>query len=282
MKSCESFVSPKSDYYVYSPSRNAHSMFFYPLYTGHFIYENGYHLYRDSYDSFLLMYIQNGSLTLEFEGKTMHIPSNRFVLLDCYKPHSYYSDSGWESIWLHFDGPTARAFYDSVVSHLGLSFTLTDPCPSLYRLTAIYDFFHEGKVIQEALISKYITDILTGFLIYSPLETGTAHDANVSEKIVSYINEHFAEDLYIEELAALAGMSPYHFIRVFKRGTGFTPHEYIVNIRLNTAKYLLKNTSLSVKSICFQSGFSRESIFCSAFKKKLGMTPAQYRSSDSV
>ena len=48
----------------------------------------------------------------------------------------------------------------------------------------------------------------------------------MAEEIIAYINEHFAEKFSVEELAAQAGLSQYHFIRVFKKETGFTPHEY--------------------------------------------------------
>ena len=70
---------------------------------------------------------------------------------------------------------------------------------------------------------------------------------------------------------------PDHFLRVFKRETGFTPHEYVINTRLSNARYLLRNTAMSVKDICFSCGFSSESAFCITFKKRAKMTPAQYR-----
>lgn len=77
----------------------------------------------------------------------------------------------------------------------------------------------------------------------------------MAEEIIAYINEHFAEKFSVEELAAKAGLSQYHFIRVFKKETGFTPHEYLNNTRMMTARYLLKNSRLPVKDICFNTGF---------------------------
>lgn len=56
-----------------------------------------------------------------------------------------------------------------------------------------------------------------------------------------------------------------------------SPHEYVLNYRLGIAKILLLETNLSVNAICFESGFSSESVFCSAFKKKTGVTPTAYR-----
>lgn len=277
MKSCEEFVSTASDYYVYSPSITAQKMFFYPLYVGHFIYESGYSLDRDSYDSFLLMYIQSGCLTLNFEGSSKIVKEGDFVFINCYKPHSYYSNTGYECIWCHFDGQSADAYYNSIVSRLGYVFTLIDPYPVINILHSIYKLFQTGSTIKEPLISKYITDILTSFLLYTPMKTNSPDYVKMAEKAISYINEHFEEKLTVEELASHVGLSKYHFIRTFKKETGFTPHEYIINTRINTAKYLLKNTKLPIKDICYNTGFSYESVFCSAFKKHQGCTPLEYR-----
>ncbi len=276
MKSCEDFVSAESDYFVYMPSVTAQTMFFYPLYTGHFFYDAGYTLHRDSYDSFLLIYILHGNLHLDFNGKKEIAGEGSFVFLDCYRPHSYHTETDCEVLWCHFDGVTARNFYNSIASRLGNVFYLTDPHPTVNKLTEIYHVFSEGKPVREALLSKYINDILTTFLLYSPISIDTS-DRPMSERVISYIGEHFAEDISINELAQVAGLSQYHFIRSFRKETGFTPHEYLINIRINTAKYLLKNSQLSIKDICYQAGFSCESVFCSTFKRQLKMTPTEYR-----
>lgn len=277
MKSCEELVARESDYFVHLPGKAAREMFFYPLYCGHFIYNKGYHLHRESYDSFLLMYLQSGTMTLELEGTKRKAAAGSFVLIDCYRPHSYSTDTGCEVLWCHFDGPCARAYYDCCISHLDHVFSLTDPYPVRKKLEAIYQIFASGGVIKEPPLSKYLNDILTAFLLYTPIHIGNAGHSETAESTISYINEHFAQNLSIEELADLAGLSQYHFIRTFKKETGFTPHEYLVNIRINTAKYLLKNSRLPVKDICFNTGFSCESVFCSAFKKHMGITPVEYR-----
>lgn len=281
MKSPEKFVAPESDYFIYTPSKSALEMFFYPLQCGHFIYEAGYHLRRESYDSFLLMYIQKGRLLLEFEGQTIPITAGHFVLLDCYQLHAYSSDEGWECLWCHFDGVVARHWYAAIISRLGNVFSMPDAYPAINKLAAIYDVFASGNLVREPLISKYLTDILTSFLSYVPLKPNSYNYANMAEETITYINEHFREDITNEELANRVNLSQYHFIRTFKKETGFTPHEYIINLRIATAKYLLKNSHMSVKDICFDTGFSRESVFCSAFKRHQGMTPAQYRSMES-
>ena len=277
MKSQEKFISVDSEYFVYSPSKTALDVFLYPLQCGHFVYDPGYFLQRDSYDSFLLMYIQKGELDLEIKERKYHVRSNSFILLDCYESHAYSTSAGWECMWCHFDGITARGYYDIVTSHLGNIFTMPDPYPVLSKLTSLYNVFHTGAVVREPLLSKYLNDIMMAFMLHLPNKNSTHNNSGVAEEVITYINEHFAEDISVSDLAAKVGLSHYYFIRTFKRETGFTPHEYILNTRIATAQYLLKNTKLPVKDICFQTGFSCESIFCSTFKHRLGMTPSQYR-----
>lgn len=278
MRSVEEFVAPGSDYYIHAPSRQAESMLLFPLQAGHFIYAPGYTLRRESFDSFFLMYIQKGSLTLTFEGRTRHVSSGSFILIDCYKLHAYAAQDGCECLWCHFDGPTARELYAAVTERLGCVFTLPDELPPLRKLSMLYESLKSGGPVREPLLHKYLTDMLTSFLLATGATSTDSGGALMAEELTSYIAEHFSEALRVEDLAARARLSPCHFIRVFRRETGFTPHEYLLNVRMATAKYLLKNTDLSVKDICYACGFSAESVFCSAFKRATSQTPSQYRS----
>ena len=277
MISQEKFVGADSKYFVYSPSKNALEMFLYPLQCGRFVYLPGYQLVRESFDSFLLMYIQKGSLVLNLNGRKRTVSKGRLLLLDCYSRHAYSTETGWECLWCHFDGITARHWYQNIVSRFGNVLSLPDPQPIISKLGSIYDVFSSGSIVREPLLSKYLTDILTAILLYTPSDATAESYISLAEKVTAYISEHFAEKITVSRLASLAGLSDYHFIRIFKRQTGFTPHEYILNTRMNTARYLLKNSTLSVKDICFSTGFSCESVFCSAFKRTEGITPAQYR-----
>lgn len=277
MKSCEKLIAPESDYFIYVPSLTARETFFYPLYTGHFFYEKGYSLHRDSYDSFLVLYIQKGQMSVTLSSETFSADAGTFLLLDCYNPHSYSALTDCEVYWCHFDGPLATKWFQLITSQSGNVITLTDIQPAFSRLLALYRCFAENMPPKEPLFSKYLTDILSSFLLYAPSAVRTPESGSSMEETIAYINEHFSEKLSVETLSSRAALSPYHFIRTFQKETGFTPHEYLLNIRINTAKYLLKNSSASVKYICFHTGFASESVFCSAFKKRTGMTPSEYR-----
>ena len=277
MKSVELKVSPLSDYYINSPSITAQEMFLYPLQCGVFTYEPGYHLTRSSFDSFLLMYIQEGNMLLDFGDRQQAVPEKHFMLIDCYQPHGYSTREGAECTWLHFDGVQARNYYDFIVSRLGHVFSMEDAFPVLRKMNSILRVFAENHQFLEPLLSKYITDILTEFMIYNPGSSAGKTSTEAVERAMIYISEHFTEDIPVSRLAGLAGLSEFHFIRIFRQKTGYTPHEYIVNRRMASARYLLKYTRLTVKEICFSTGFSCESVFCNAFKKHHRMTPQQYR-----
>lgn len=278
MEANEDYLSCGSDYYAYSPSAAAKRMFFYPICTGHFRYDPGYMIHRTSFDSFLLLHVQAGVFDLDYNGKKLTAKAGEFVLLDCYQPHGYGSKCGCETVWCHFDGPLAREYYQQITDHLGNIFALSNSCHAVKNLGKVYQTFATDTIIKEALLSRLLTDILTEVLLDVPLHKKAVGNGGGMEEIVSYINEHFAENISIPGLARRAMLSQYHFIRVFKRETSFTPHEYIIHTRISTAKYMLKNTRLPIKDICFSTGFSSESVFCSSFKKRVGVTPAEYRS----
>ena len=97
MRSEELHVSPLSDYYVYTPSALARKLYLYPLSVGYFIYEPGYEIRRDHFDSFLIMYITKGTVNIFSGDSTAHAGPGDFVLLDCYRPHGYGSAGAWEA-----------------------------------------------------------------------------------------------------------------------------------------------------------------------------------------
>jgi AraC-like DNA-binding protein len=92
-----------------------------------------------------------------------------------------------------------------------------------------------------------------------------------------FIDSHFTESLTIEQIARNAGMSEYHFFRLFKQMTGSTPYQYILSSRLKMASSLLK-ADYSVSDAAITTGFSDIFSFSKAFKKHTGISPALYAS----
>jgi len=100
--------------------------------------------------------------------------------------------------------------------------------------------------------------------------------------VKDYINEHLHQDLKLDEIAAIAQLSPYHFLRLFKQSMGITPHQYILQCRLNQAKYLLQHSHFSIVDIAAQTGFCDQSHLTRTFKRMMGATPKQLLQSRSL
>ena len=96
-------------------------------------------------------------------------------------------------------------------------------------------------------------------------------------KVKQYVNDHYSEDLRLESLASLAGMTPQAFSRFFKSRTGRTLSDYIIDIRLGNAARLLVDTTQNVSEICYSCGFNNLSNFNRIFKAKRGYTPRDFR-----
>jgi AraC-like DNA-binding protein len=96
-------------------------------------------------------------------------------------------------------------------------------------------------------------------------------------QVTDYIRDHLAEDIRIDDLAGLVGLSPQHFSRTFKQSTGFSPHQWLVVQRVERACELLVSNSLSIVQIAMACGFGDQSHLTLTFRQLMGITPARFR-----
>lgn len=111
-------------------------------------------------------------------------------------------------------------------------------------------------------------------------DSGSTRQKEYMEKflfITEYINEHFAEDLSLEQVASLAGFSKYHFTRLFKQYTDTSFYKYLNQKRISHAKTLLLDPKLTVLDVALQSGFPSLSAFLRMFKQMNMCTPTEFR-----
>jgi AraC family transcriptional regulator len=91
--------------------------------------------------------------------------------------------------------------------------------------------------------------------------------------VTDYINDYLERELSLNELAAIAQLSPYYFSRAFKESTGVSPHQYVIKQRVKRAKQLLLQGKMSLNDIALACGFSHQSHLNRHFKRLTGVTP---------
>jgi AraC family transcriptional regulator len=98
-------------------------------------------------------------------------------------------------------------------------------------------------------------------------------------KVLDYINDRLDQEIKLADLAALLDMSQFHFSHLFKQSIGTSPHQYLLQQRVERAKQLLKHTDQSIMDIAFACGFSSHSHLSKQFRQLTGTTPKAYRAS---
>lgn len=96
-------------------------------------------------------------------------------------------------------------------------------------------------------------------------------------RVVDYMSSHYAEPLNLDRLAREAGVSKFHFVRLFRLGTGVTPHRFLMDIRLDASRSMLLNSDRSVGEIAAACGYPRQSHFTAAFASRFRTTPSAMR-----
>jgi AraC family transcriptional regulator len=98
------------------------------------------------------------------------------------------------------------------------------------------------------------------------------------QAVVAYIEDHLDASLTLEELAAVAHLSPYHFARQFKRTTGLPPHQFVIARRVERARqFLQEDGDLPLAQVAARAGFSDQTQFSRHFKRLVGVTPGRFR-----
>lgn len=278
MKCNETGVLKKSEVYFSSPSQTAKKIYFYPISAGHFYCDKNYHLIRNTYNSLLITHIIDGTFTYVKEGKHITARKGDTVILDCYKPHEYYSDTHLESIWVHIAGSNSTEIFNEIENTEGNLIKCKDVQHLRKLLFRVFDSMKGETPTTELNYSLDIYKIFTELL--NPQSSKTKGEISYEDsvhKVKEYILENLNESITVKSLAELVNMSSSHFSRIFKQQTGFSPYDYILISRLNRAKYLLQTTNMTIASIAYEVGFNSESNFIYFFTENEGISPGKFR-----
>lgn len=131
------------------------------------------------------------------------------------------------------------------------------------------------KSILYRLIFLLCSNSLSASL--KPPAADTLRNSEKIKPVLAYIRDHYADPLTIEELASISGFSPVHFMNIFKKVVGSSCIDYIISYRISMSTIALKETDHPILKIAMDNGFQNISYYNRTFRRKLGMTPSEYR-----
>lgn len=233
-------------------------------------------------DEYQLLYITQGRGTFVSESceETAISEGNMFLLYPG-EWHSYRPDesTGWDEYWIGFSGANMDNRLDAGF------FNKKKPVLSVGIQNELVNMYLQAITVakeQKTGFQQMLAGTVDFLLAYAYANDKTSSFEEM--KVVKLINKSkliVLEKLYTnispEEIAVKLNVSYSWFRKIFKQYTGFSPLQYITEIKLQKSKELLTNTDLSNIEIAYRLGFDNPNYFCTLFKKKTKMTPVQYR-----
>jgi AraC family transcriptional regulator len=139
------------------------------------------------------------------------------------------------------------------------------------------------EIMIEALVRQMAIHLLRShFAVRKSAQIELSRAGLVDRRLrraIEFMHDNYGRELALEEIAASAYLSEYHFARLFKQITGATPHVYLANLRIERARRLLVETRLPIIEIAAMVGYQSQSHFTKIFKSVTGITPRAYRDS---
>ena len=271
-------IEKRSTWFRSTPSETGRSLPFFCTEAGTFYARERFVTERSHKDAYLVFYTLGGAGIIEQGGQSVTLGQNQALLMDCRAPQRYVTDPvrhHWYHLWAHVNGAGA----DAISQAMGLpklqpvSLPLADVKPIFE--TIFENMKKEGYI--ESLTTSLAVDKLLTSIALAPDSRGSFVEFDAVSVARRYMEEHFAEDLHVDDVAREAAISTSQLIRLFKRQLGTTPHSYLLRYRITQAKELLAETTLPVSTIAGQVGFASESNFSYRFGEMCGQSPSAYR-----
>ncbi len=227
-----------------------------------------------------LLYVAEGALFVVFDGVERRVPKGHMILFHPGQTQIYYSDRKQkaETYWVHFTG------YD--VERLLTKYMPWGERETFTGISPDYEWLFRQMIQELQLKHKNFEDMLAInlqhiFLMIHRYQSEApelgAQMLNEIERAAHYFNENYAEDISIEEYASSRHLGVCWFIRSFKKVVKLTPMQYIVSLRIASAKRLLTDTDYNISQISSAVGYDNALYFSRLFNKYVGMSPSEYR-----
>lgn len=270
----------------FSNSKNSSELTLKVLYAHKSVYNDNWNSGIHFHPFTEVYFILNGRGKFTIEDEIIDVEKDDFIIINSNIGHTEYPEKGvntFEYIFFGIEGISISSNTNKLdlVENNYLKKSTTNYEISFRRF--FENILREFEANEDYSLS-YINSLATILMIYVlrkyDSEIIISHEKKVNRQIdyiKNYMDNNYSEDIKLEDLANMAYMNKFHLISEFKIAYRVTPIEYLILKRIDVTKNLLITTNYSMEEISSLVGFNSQSYFNQVFKKKVGITPSQYR-----
>ena len=228
-------------------------------------------------------YTLSGKGVVLLDGVERAVTEGMAMVVEIPQEHRYYlpEDSDhWEFIWLDLEGRELMRIWRELTRRTGPAVTLPRDSKAVDTAERIMEKDRERALRDPYLNSEYAYRFLMQLVGELLPDAGDREKPGFVARVIDFCLNRIDRPISVEEMAAVAGYSKYHFNRLFKRHQGETPIAFLNRLKIDHAMRLLQTTRLSVKEIAGRCGFDDPSYFCKVFRKYRQESPREIRKRD--
>ncbi|MDQ1913999.1 AraC family transcriptional regulator [Paenibacillus sp. GD4] len=232
----------------------------------------------------IFQYTLKGEGRLRYGKEHYSVPKGLAFTVAIPSDHEYSYDGarsgeGWEFLWIRFELPGEDWLTQELMKQHGPVVEIGAEELPIRLLWALYRDAEAKRLGDRFDLSLRIYEWLIALQrsLLSRASYRTEEIPKAYRRVTSFIDNHYEQDLSLDQLADIAGLNKYHLCKKFSSYLGVSPMDYVRNRRLERAAELLRTTALPITDIAGLSGFSNVSYFGKVFRRIIGMSPSTYR-----
>ncbi|AFY54414.1 DNA-binding domain-containing protein, AraC-type [Rivularia sp. PCC 7116] len=227
--------------------------------------------------------MQGSNWNFDYRGEKFTVPPFSFTLTQPGETHkaSFESDFNCRFYGLRVKADLLKQLAEEIKGNYQYLPFFSTPVASDKELSQLIFTFHvlvknsKGSILkQQSLLLQIVEKLILRYTQDSSNLKYIGKENQSIQRVKDYLNDNYAKNISLEELARIANFSPFYLNRAFRKQVGIPPHKYQTQIRIARAKNLLNN--LSISQVAVKTGFSSQSHFGWHFKKVMGVTPKKY------
>lgn len=239
---------------------------------------------RHIHEGYAIGMMERGAERFYYRGDYFVLPEGCAVVINPGEIHTGQAvrDDGWTYRMFYPDVTFVQRIVSEMTGKHEVMPVFNEPIICDRYVVALIRRMHrilessDSQLERDAAIRVALGQLILRHADYRPTPTTTTGEKFAVQRARSYLRQHYAANVSLDDLAAEVNLSPYHLVRVFRVEVGVPPHAYLTHVRVEQAKALLA-AGQPIAQVAADVGFTDQSHLTRRFKGVVGVTPGQYR-----